>query len=64
MLLFSKLNKICVGYFDPDFVLELVNTNNFQGELTDTLAKKEALFGSSHFVIKLEFNTFETLRFY
>ena len=41
--LFSELNKVFFGYFDPDF-LKLDNENKyFWGELTEVSAKYEAL---------------------
>ena len=47
MLLFSKLNKIFLGYFDPEKIFQIIEINNFQGDLTDISAKKEALELSS-----------------
>ena len=43
MLLFSKLNKMCFGYFDPEIFYQIMKINNFRGDLTDISAKKEAL---------------------
>ena len=43
VLLFSKLNKLFFGYFDPDFFYNIVKINDFRGELDDISAKKEAL---------------------
>ena len=43
MLLFSKLNKISFGYFDPENIILDNKINNFRGDLTDISAKKEAL---------------------
>ena len=44
VLLFSKLNKVFFGYFDPenDF-FQMIQINNCRGDLTDVSAKKEAL---------------------
>ena len=39
VLLFSKFNKMFVGYFDPEnFILDN-KINNFRGDLTDISAK-------------------------
>ena len=43
MLLFSNLNKIVFGYFDPEFVYTMMKIINFQGDLTESLAKMEPL---------------------
>ena len=43
VLLFSKLNKIFFGYFDPEMSFTIMKNNNFKGELTDISAKKEVL---------------------
>ena len=44
LLLFPKLNKIFVGYFDPEYALfGLRKINNFQGDLTNILAITEPL---------------------
>ena len=43
MLLFSKLNKIFFGYFDPENILLDNEKKIFRGELTDISARKEAL---------------------
>ena len=43
MLPFSNLIKLFFGYFDPDNIFLIMKINNFQGELTDILARKEAL---------------------
>ena len=43
MLLFSKLNEIFFGYFDPEKIFLDMKINNFQGELTDFSAINEAL---------------------
>ena len=43
VLLFSKLNKIFFGYLHPEFFFKIMKINNFQGDLTDISAKKEAL---------------------
>ena len=44
VLLFSKLNKIFFGYFDPDFFFfKIMKINNFQREITGISAKKGAL---------------------
>ena len=43
VFLFSKLNIMCSGYFDPENVFVIVKINNFRGDLTDVLAKREAL---------------------
>ena len=40
VLLFSKLNKICFGYFEPDFFFQIMRINDSWGELTDSSAKK------------------------
>ena len=43
MLLFSKLYKLCFGYFDPENIFCIMKTNNFQGDFTNISARKEAL---------------------
>ena len=44
MLLFSKLNKKYSGYFDPKKIFfQILKINNFRCDVTDILAKKEAL---------------------
>ena len=44
MLLFSKSNKMFVGYCDPEkYIFSIMKINNYQGDLTDISAKKEAL---------------------
>ena len=43
VLLFSKLNILFFGYFDPEKIFLDNRMNNFQGELTDISAKKAAL---------------------
>ena len=46
VLLFSKLNKIFFGYFDPENILfQIIKINNFRGDFSsaDISAKKEAL---------------------
>ena len=43
VLPFSKLNKIFVGYFDPENIFLANKIINFRGDLTDNSAKKEAL---------------------
>ena len=43
VLPFSKINKIFVGYFDPGNIFLIIKIINFQGDLTDNSAKKEAL---------------------
>ena len=45
VLLFSKLNKIFFGFFDPGNIFLDKKINNFRGELTDISAKKEVLVG-------------------
>ena len=53
MLLFSKLNKIIVGYFDPEKgFFYIMKINYFRGELTDNSALKEALV-SMHLVARI-----------
>ena len=47
VLPFSKLNKMFIGYFDPENMF-LDNENKyFWGELTDNSAKKAALIRNS-----------------
>ena len=41
--LFSKLNKLFFGCFDPENIFWIMKMDNFQGELTDISAKKEAM---------------------
>ena len=41
--LFSKLKKCFFGYFDPEFLYEIMKINSFRGEPTDNAAKKEPL---------------------
>ena len=43
MLLFSKLNQIFIGYFDPEMVFYIVKITDFRGDLSDISALKEAL---------------------
>ena len=43
MLLFSNLNKIFFGYFDPDFFNKIIQIHIFRDELSDISARKEAL---------------------
>ena len=48
MLLFSNLNTIFFGYFDPENIfLQIINIIDFRGDLTDISAKKEALAGTN-----------------
>ena len=46
VLLFSKLNKMFFGYFDPETIFKIIKLNNFRGDLTDISTKKEALLHS------------------
>ena len=43
VLPFSKLNKMCFGYFDPENIFLDNENNKFRGDLTGNSAKKEAL---------------------
>ena len=45
VLLFSKLNKIFFGYFDPQNILLDNENKKIRGDLTGFSAKKEALHG-------------------
>ena len=46
VLPFLKLNKIFVGYFDPENIFLNNKKINFGGDLTDNSAKKEALYSA------------------
>ena len=43
VLLFSKLNQIFIGYFDPEMLFSIMKITTFRGDLTDISALKEAL---------------------
>ena len=45
VLLFSKCYKIFIVFLDPENIFLNNEKNNFQGDLTDISAKKEALYG-------------------
>ena len=48
MLLFSKLNKAFIGYFDPeDIFLKILYINIFRDGVTDISSQEEALIASS-----------------
>ena len=53
VLLFSKLNKMFFGYFDPEKIFLDNENTNFRGELTDISTKNEALTASSSRMIDL-----------
>ena len=40
MLLFSNLNEMLFGYFDPEKIPLIIKINDFWGALTDVSAKK------------------------
>ena len=44
VLLFSKLNKLFLGYVDPENIFYIIRINIFWGGLIDVSVKKEALF--------------------
>ena len=54
-VLFSKLNKMFYGHFDPVFFLKIMKINNFQGELPDVSAKKEALLSVPTVMVRIPF---------
>ena len=41
--LFQNINKLFVGYFDPDFFLDIIRILDFRGDLTDNSVEQEAL---------------------
>ena len=49
VLLFSKLNTICLGYFHSNTKKIIKKTINFRGALTGTLAETKALDGCQDF---------------
>ena len=48
VLLFSKLNEVFFGYFDPESFFYIVKINIFRSDLTDVSAKKDRLQQGPH----------------
>ena len=53
MLLFSKLNYIFFGYFDPGKIFLIMKINIVRGDLTEISAKTEALHVTMKYSLRL-----------